>query len=75
MVEATSPSHGRHIVKKENIPGINQSVTLNKESFSRNETLTAVKVPVYSIQEFSRKVSKHIDMRVVMLIIVLATVQ
>ena len=58
MVEATSPSHGgRHIVKKENLPLINESVTLNKQSFNRSETLVAVKVPVMAIQEFSRKVS------------------
>ena len=45
MVEAHSPTN-RHIVKKDNLPAINENVTLDKEAFNREETLTAIKVPV-----------------------------
>ena len=45
MVEASTVN--RHIVKSSNLPGINQSVVLDKEKFAREKKLTAIKVPVH----------------------------
>ena len=57
MVEANLPDAGRHIVKKANLPAIDESITLDKTKFDRTEVLMSIKVPVHQIQEFSKKVS------------------
>ena len=59
MVEASPSVPGRHIAKDiHDIPEIDASVTLDKQSFNLKEKITSVKVPVLQIQEFSRKVSQ-----------------
>ena len=47
-------THDKHVVKKENIPAIDENVTLDKTRFDKEVNLTAIKVPVHQIQEFSR---------------------
>ena len=44
MVEANLPDAGRHIVKKANLPDIDESITLDKTKFDRTEVLMSVKV-------------------------------
>ena len=46
MVEAIPTTEARRISEKNNLPEINSEVVLNKEQFSREENLTAIKVPV-----------------------------
>ena len=59
MVEASPSVPGRHIAKDiHDLPEIDASVTLDKQSFNLKEKITLVKVPVLQIQEFSRKVSQ-----------------
>ena len=55
MVEASSIK--RHVAKNVPLLGINEILTLDKDRFSREEQLAAVKVPVHQIQEFSKLVS------------------
>ena len=55
MVEASSIK--RHVAKNAPFPDIKEIITLDKDRFSREEQLTAVKVPVHQIQEFSKMVS------------------
>jgi len=45
MVEASTV--GRHVAKNVPLPGVTESTTLDKEIFSREEQLIAVKVPVH----------------------------
>ena len=59
MVEASPSVPGRHITKDiHDLPEIDASVILDKQSFNLKEKITSVKVPVLQIQEFSRKVSQ-----------------
>ena len=47
MVEARNPDQkNRHVVKKENLPAINSSITLDRATFNKEVGVTAVKVPV-----------------------------
>lgn len=55
MVEASTIK--RHVAKNVPLLGINEILTLDKDRFSREEQLAAVKVPVHQIQEFSKLVS------------------
>ena len=58
MVEANPPENGnRHVVKRSNLPQIDERILLDKAKFDREEILTAVKVPVTQIQEFTKNVS------------------
>ena len=59
MVEANAPESlgNRHVVKKSNLPEINQNVVLDKAKFDREESLTAIKVPVALIHDFTKNVS------------------
>ena len=45
MVESAN----RHVVKRVNLPEVNESLQLHKEVFDREEKLTAIKVPVTKI--------------------------